>query len=124
MRVRLSTIVGAVFCLAAIPHFTASARYEEIVPDWLPRHRELVLVSGLAEFAGGVGLLLPPLRRTAGWGLIALLIAVFPANVNMAVHAERFAKLAPAAALWARLPLQIVFMYLVARAMRERATEE
>ena len=120
MRVRLSTIVGTVFCLTAIPHFTATHRYEEIIPDWLPRHHDLVIVSGWAELAGGAGLLIPPLRLAAGWGLIALLPAVSPANVNMAVNADRFAKLAPAAVLWARLPLQVVIVYLVARAMRDR----
>jgi uncharacterized membrane protein len=79
--------------------------YEAIKPDYLPAHRELVYASGVAEIAGGAGVLHPRTRRLAGYWLIATLLAVFPANVNMAVNAERFKKV-PEPALWARLPLQ------------------
>ncbi len=74
------------------------------MPGYLPAHRELVYASGVAEIVGGAGVLHPKTRRAAGWWLIATLLAVFPANVEMAVHAERF-KQFPRAALWARLPL-------------------
>jgi uncharacterized membrane protein len=74
----------------------------------------LVAVSGVAEIAGGIGLLIPRLRRWAGWGLIALLIAVFPANVYMAVSPQRIPDLHFARwMLWLRLPLQGVFVVWV-----------
>ena len=60
------------------------------MPDYLPAHRELVYASGAAEMAGGAGLMVPRLRRLAGWWLIATLVAVFPANVWMAQHPERY----------------------------------
>ena len=66
----------------------ARAVYESIVPDALPAKRELVYASGVAEIVGGAGVLHPRTRRAAGWWLIATLVAIFPANVNMAVHAR------------------------------------
>jgi uncharacterized membrane protein len=78
------------------------------MPRYLPAHRELVYASGVAEMAGGAGVLMARTARPAGWWLIATLLAVFPANVEMATHAERFEKI-PEPLLWARLPLQAVF---------------
>ena len=76
------------------------------MPRYLPAHRELVYASGVAEIAGGAGVLhAEDARGRAGWWLIATLVAIFPANVEMAVHAERF-KQFPQPLLWARLPLQ------------------
>ena len=96
------------FVAAGTLHFLRPGMYEAIMPDYLPAHRELVLASGAAEIAGGAGLVLPATRRAAGWGLLALLVAVFPANVHMALHPERYQQFEPAL-LWARLPLQAVF---------------
>ena len=85
-----------------------------IVPPGLPSPQALVLISGIAEMAGGLGLLVPRLRAAAACGLIALLIAVFPANIYMAMSPERFAHLhVPAWALWARLPLQFLLIAAV-----------
>ena len=114
-RARLA--LGLTFIAAGVPHFVRPRMYEAIVPDYLPAHRELVYASGVAEIAGGAGVLHPTTRRAAGWWLIATLVAIFPANVEMAVHAERF-KQFPPAALWARLPLQGV---LIAWAWRTAA---
>lgn len=113
----LRILAAAAFVATGVLHFLRPAMYEAIVPEALPAHRELVLISGAAEIAGGVGLLHPATRRPAGWGLIALLVAVFPANVNMAVNAERFS-MAPAWVWWARLPLQAVLIVWVRAAMR------
>ncbi len=88
--------------------------FEAIVPPALPAPGVLVAVSGAAEVLGGVGLLVPGVRAAAGVGLILLLAAVFPANVFMARHADRFRRIAPRWALWARLPLQPVLMAAVA----------
>ena len=95
-------------------HFGRPAIFERIVPPALPAPHLLVLLSGVAEVAGGLGLLLPATRRAAGWGLLALLVVVFPANVYMVGLAS--ALHLPAWVLWARLPLQPLLMWLVWRA--------
>ena len=110
------SLTAALFGVAGTLHFVKPEFYRPIVPPGLPSPATLVAVSGLAEIAGAVGLLVPALRRPAGWGLIALLVAVFPANVYMAVDAARFRDVAPAWALWARLPLQGLLIWWVARA--------
>jgi uncharacterized membrane protein len=95
-------------------HFTHTRVYERIMPPYLPAHRELVLVSGAGEIVGGAGVLIPATRPFARWWLIALLAAVFPANVQMALEPKGFG--IPPWALWARLPFQLVFGWLVWRA--------
>ena len=97
--------LGAFFLIAGSLHFLRPKPYVAIVPDALPRKRAMVFASGVAELAGGAGVLMPGTRRLAGWWLIATLLAIFPANVNMAVNAERF-RVVPEPLLWARLPLQ------------------
>ena len=98
-------LIAAAFITTGVLHFLKPRVYEAIMPRYLPAHRELVYASGVAEIAGGAGVLHPKTRRHAGWWLIATLVAVFPATVEMAVHAERFRKI-PTPLLWARLPLQ------------------
>ncbi len=97
--------VGSTFMVAGALHFLRPRMYQAIMPRYLPAHRELVYASGVAELAGGVGMLHPKAARPAAWWLIATLVAIFPANVEMAVHAERFRRFPPVL-LWARLPLQ------------------
>ena len=80
--------------------------------------RALVALSGAAEIAGALGLLIPQTRRAAGLGLIALLLAVWPANIFMALEAERFRRVAPAWLLWARVPLQLALIGWVERVSR------
>jgi len=110
------TLLGVVFVGAGINHFVIPRAYERIVPPRLQgRARELVQVSGVAEIAGGVGVLLPWTRRPAGVGLVALLAAVFPANLYMARQPERFRRI-PRWALYARLPLQPLMMWWAWRA--------
>jgi uncharacterized membrane protein len=106
-------LLGAFFVAAGTLHFLKPKPYVAIVPDALPRKRELVFASGVAEIAGGAGVLAAPTRRAAGWWLIATLVAVFPANVNMAVNAERFRVSEPL--LWARLPVQALLIAWVWR---------
>jgi len=113
----LRRLCGPFFVFAGIMHFVRPRMYEAIVPPWLPRHRELVYASGVAEIAGGAGLLTPQ-RRAAGWWLIATLLAVFPANVHMALHADDYRVPGGRASLLARLPLQLVFLAWVRSAMR------
>ncbi len=111
---RVFRIVLAAFMIAiGFAHFLAPAPFASIVPAWLPAPVTLVLVSGFFEIAGGVGLLVPRVREAASWGLVALYVAVFPANVNMALHQIPAGGVhVPVVWLWARLPLQIVFILL------------
>ena len=81
-----------------------------IMPPWLPAHRLLVQVSGVAEIAGGIGVFIPALRWYAGVWLVLLLVAVFPANVQMALQPELYSRVASPALLYARLPLQLVLI--------------
>jgi uncharacterized membrane protein len=101
-------LVATVFVVAGSLHFVNAPIYERIVPPYLPAHAQLVAISGFFEILGGVGVAIPQTRRAAGIGLIALLVAVFPANLYMAADAGTFASFLPAWALYARLPLQFV----------------
>jgi uncharacterized membrane protein len=103
------TALGAFFIGAGLMHFARPRWYRAIMPRSLPAHRELVAASGVAEIAGGVLVLDERTARAGGWWLIATLIAIFPANVSMALRAEEFRRFPPAG-LWARLPLQGVFL--------------
>ena len=97
------------FVGVGVLHFTNPAPFVSIMPQYLPWHLELVYLSGIFEILGGLGLMVPRTRRFAAWGLIALLIAVYPANINMLVNdiylddmpRERWL-------LWARMPLQFL----------------
>jgi uncharacterized membrane protein len=105
-------IMGVLYLAAGTLHFLATRRYVAVMPSYLPAPRALVLFSGAAEIAGGLGVLLPSpaIQRTAAWGLVALLVAVMPANINMATHAADLPPV-PAWLLWARLPLQLPLVY-------------
>jgi uncharacterized membrane protein len=106
---------GPVMVAAGINHFVNPDFYLKIVPAGLPAPEALVYVSGVAEIVGALGTMHARTRRPAGWFLIATLVAVYPANVYMAVEPERFSTI-PRWALLARLPLQFLFIYWVWRA--------
>ncbi len=111
LRAALRAVLGVAMVLVGVLHFTSPDPFVKMMPAALPAPLALVYVSGAAEIAGGVGLFVPRLRRAASWGLIALYIAVFPANVNMAVNHLQLGDLQLSTfALWARLPLQLVFI--------------
>jgi uncharacterized membrane protein len=104
-------LFGPVFVCAGIMHFVVPRTYESIVPDYLPARRVLVYASGIAEIAGGAAVLHPRTRRLGGWWSVATLLAVFPANLHMAQHPERYSSIPGGrAALIARLPLQALFV--------------
>jgi uncharacterized membrane protein len=108
---RSRLLLGLAFIGAGINHFVMPRPYERIVPPSMRGNaKSIVAVSGVAEVAGGLGVLLPWTRRVAGLGLIALLAAVFPANLHMARSPEEFRKI-PRWALYARLPLQPLMMW-------------
>lgn len=105
------------FMGGGIGHFVMDDFFIAIVPDYLPAHAELVYISGVFEILGALGLLLPTTRQLAGWGLMALTLAVFPANIYMAMNPELFSQF-PVIGLYLRLPLQLVILWLIWQASR------
>ena len=105
-------VMGILYVTAGVLHFVITRRYVDIMPPYLPAPRDLVLISGAAEIAGGLGVLAPnaALRRSAAWGIISLLIAVMPANIYMFTNHERFPAIPPWVLL-VRLPLQLPLIY-------------
>ena len=101
--------IALLFAAAGTAHFVWPSAFARIVPPYLPAPYTLVYVSGAAELLGALGVLVPGLRGYAGWGLILLALAVFPANVHMALHPADFEGI-PAWALYLRLPLQLVLI--------------
>ncbi len=121
---RSQKALAGFFAFAGTMHFVIPRSYEAIVPPSIAeRKREAVIVSGIAEIAGGAAVLARPTRRFARWWLLGLLVAVFPANVHMAVNPEQVKGLelarVPRWALWARLPLQPLAMLWVWRATHD-----
>jgi uncharacterized membrane protein len=114
-------LTGGLFIAAGLNHFVVPRAYRTIVPPGFGDPAQLVAISGVAEVAGGVGVLLPRTRRLSGLGLIALLLAVFPANLYMARNPERFGRI-PRWALYARLPLQPLMVWGVWRATRRSSS--
>ena len=98
------------FIYFGVDHFINPDFYLSIMPPSFPLHLEAVYISGLFEILGGIGVLLSKTRKLAGWGLFALLIAVYPANIYMALTPEAFPDI-PLSALYFRLVLQFLFFY-------------
>ncbi len=105
----LKYVLALFFVLAGLNHFRDPGFYVSMIPPLLPFPLFLVYLSGFFEFGLGVALLIPRFSRLAGWGLMALLVAVYPANIYMAVNHELFPAFS-AAGLWIRLPFQVVFV--------------
>ena len=116
-RVSVSiALIALIFTTSGVLHLVKPQPFVSIMPPWLPAASTLVLISGLCEIAGAAGILAPVTRVAAGWGLIALLFAVFPANIQMLLNARAH----HASALWiagliARLPLQVLLILWVYR---------
>ena len=102
-------LFGGLFIAAGANHFLNKPFYVRIMPPYIPSPQFMVELSGACESALGAALLWEPSRRWAAWGLVALLVAVFPANWHMARHPEQFPEFRPAV-LWGRLPFQAVFI--------------
>jgi uncharacterized membrane protein len=114
LKTALRFLLAGAMTVVGVLHFVNPGGFVRIVPAYLPAPLALVLISGVAEVAGGLGLLIPRTRRLAAWGLVALYIAVFPANLNMALHQIPLgdAPMAPDKVwlLWLRLPFQALFI--------------
>jgi uncharacterized membrane protein len=105
-------LLGVGMTGVGLSHFLNPEPFVRIVPAWLPSPAAIVAISGVFEVLGGVGVLVPMTRRFAAWGLVALYIAIFPANVNMALNHIQLTEggTLPVWAMWARLPLQGVLI--------------
>ena len=103
-------LLAGLFIVVGVLHFLYTPTYLGIMPPALPAPRLLVLLSGACEILGGLGLLVPGTRTIAAWALIALLVAVLPANVQMALDHQRWPGI-PAWLLWARIPMQLPLMW-------------
>jgi uncharacterized membrane protein len=122
----LRWLLALFFVLAGLNHFRTPTLYLGMMPPWLPWPSAANAIAGAAEVLGGIGLLPPRSRRAAGWGLIALLIAVFPANLHVALEGRMPGLNVSPAVLWFRLPFQAVFIAAVAwvaLGSRPRASE-
>ena len=106
LRIAARGALAIFFLLAGINHFLSPRIYLGMMPPWLPAPEVANVVSGVAEIAGGLGLLVPRFRKAAGWGLIALLVAVFPANLHVALQGHMPGLNVSPLILWLRLPLQ------------------
>jgi len=120
---RLRIVLAAFFSFTGTMHFLRPRFFEAIVPPAIEaQKKEIVAISGAAEIAGAAMVLYPASRRLGRWWLLGLLVAVFPANIHMAVNPEQIRGLDmrkfPRWALWARLPLQPLAMLLVWQATR------
>jgi uncharacterized membrane protein len=122
MTTVLRKLAGPFFIGAGTLHFVRPEPYRAIMPPYIPAPDTMVALSGVAEIAGGAGLLVRATRRGAGWWLAATLVAIFPANVHMALQSERYQRHVPGGrtGLYARLPLQAVLIAWVLAAARDR----
>ena len=122
IRLIFKILFAALFVFAGFLHFVRVGFFVTAMPDYLPWHRELVYISGVIEVELGVLLLIPRYSRDAAWALVALLIAVFPANIEMALHPEKFPQFPPIG-LYVRLPIQgllIAWAYWFTRTPRKQ----
>jgi uncharacterized membrane protein len=105
-------LMAAFYVVAGVNHFRDPGFYMPMMPPYLPLHAELVFLSGIAEVLCGIGLLIPALRQLAAWATIALLIAVFPANLHIALHNIPIGGRAEGLGIWnwVRMPFQFVLI--------------
>jgi uncharacterized membrane protein len=118
-REKMRVAAGIAFVIASVPHFTSPARYLPMMPPFVPSPLTMIYVSGAAELLGGIGLLIPRTARLAAWLLAALLVAIFPANIYVAISGVNAAGL-PSSPwyTWSRLPFQLVFVWWVLVSVR------
>jgi uncharacterized membrane protein len=110
--------VVAAFTVSGVTHLVKPEVFEPLMPAFLPAHRELILVSGVAELACAAGLLHPRTRKAAGWASAALLVAIFPGNIKMAADAQKTDNTTYQRATLARLPVQLPLIRAALRAAR------
>ncbi len=113
-------LLGVVMIGAGVPHFVSPEFYQPMMPPYLPAHDFLIWLSGVAEIALGAAVLIPRFRVLAAWGLIALFIAIFPANIHVALNNIPLGEMSDGGIInWIRLPFQfllIAWAYMFTRA--------
>lgn len=124
LKLVLKFVLAALFVLAGVNHFLNPEFYVRMMPPYLPYHLFLVYLSGVLEIVFGVLLVTRKFARLAAFGLIALLVAIFPANLHMALNPQLYPEFSPVA-LWIRLPLQVIplawaYWYTLADMQREK----
>jgi uncharacterized membrane protein len=115
---RSTKVLALGFTVSGVVHLVKPEVYEPLMPSWVPAHREVILASGVAELACAAGLAMPATRRLAGWASAALLLGVFPGNVQMAVDASKTRNTAFKAAAFGRLPMQLPMIRAALKAAR------
>jgi uncharacterized membrane protein len=123
IKVLAKVLFSLAFILGGVNHFYDPQIYIKMMPDYLPMHLELVYFSGVIEIVLGVLLLIPKTQKIAAWGIIGLLIAIFPANLHMYNNPELFPKISPLF-LAIRLPLQLIIIYWAYRYTKREAPNE
>ena len=115
---RGSKLLVGMFAVSGAVHLVKPEVYEPLMPAWVPAHREVILVSGVAELACAAGMAVPATRRIAGWASAALLLGVWPGNLKMALDSNRSSNPALKAAAWGRMPLQVPMIRAAVAAAR------
>ena len=114
------TALAVLFATSGVVHLLRPQTYEPLIPQFVPAHREVILVSGVAELLAAAGLLHPRTRSLAGWASVGLLLVVYPGNLKMAADARGSDRTALKAVSWARLPLQLPMIRSAYRAATGR----
>jgi uncharacterized membrane protein len=104
---RSAKFLAAGLAGSGVVHLVRPQVYEPLMPSWVPAHREVILGSGVAELACALGMVLPRTRRASGWASAALLLGIWPGNLQMALDSNRSSSTAFKVAAWGRMPLQV-----------------
>jgi uncharacterized membrane protein len=123
LRVLAKVLFSFAFIMGGANHFIDPVIYTKMMPDYLPMHLELVYISGVVEILLGVLLMIPKTQKLAAWGIIFLLIAIFPANLHMYNNPELFPEIPPLV-LAIRLPIQLIIIYWAYRYTKGKAPNE
>ncbi len=115
---RSAKLIAGIFAVSGVVHLVKPEVYEPLIPDWLPGATEIVIASGVAELLCAAGLAHPRTRSAAGWASAALLVGVFPGNIQMAVDAMGTDNTALKVGSLARLPLQVPMVWAAVKAAR------
>jgi len=115
---RSAKLLVGLLGVSGVVHLAKPEVYEPLMPRWVPAHREVILTSGVAELACALGLVLPRTRRAAGWASAALLLGVWPGNLQMALDSNRSPSTAFKVAAWGRMPLQLPLIRAAVAAAR------
>lgn len=121
IKIVIMYLLASMFIFGGINHFVNPQFYLPMMPTYIPYHQFMIDLSGVLELVFGVALLIPACSHLAAWGLVALLVAVFPANINMALNPGLFPDV-PQIALWIRLPVQALFVWLALIYTKKAAT--